>query len=105
VTVQEAFLPLKVVMVTFAVPFLSALKMPDLVYCNISVLLVFQLFLYEAVPSGRVASKLKLSPTPRVSLVLFRYTFLGAGRTVTLHVAFLPLKVVTVTLAVPFLVL
>ena len=54
-----------------------------------------------AVLLGRVAFKIKDSPTPRVNAVLFRVTFDGAALTVILQVAVFPLKVLTVIVAVP----
>ena len=86
-----------------AVPFLSAVKEPEPSCFKTEVLLLDQVILYEAVPFGRVALKLNFSPTPKVSVDLFIVTSDGEGRTVTLQVAVLPLKVFTVTVAVPSL--
>lgn len=46
--------------------------------------------------------KLKLSPTPKVRVVLLMVTFDGADFTVTVQVTSTPLKASTVIMAVPF---
>ena len=48
-----------------------------------------------------VAFNVSFSFTPRVALVLLSLTFVGAGFTVMIHDALLPLSVLTVIFAVP----
>ena len=95
-------MPLAVLTVIFALPGLMALTTPFLDTVATFLLLLVQVRAVLALVGVSVAFSVSFLPTFKVAFFLLRVTFVGAAGTVILQVAFLPLAVVTVMMAVPF---
>ena len=100
VTVQVAFLLLKVLTVIWAVPGATAVTRPfPSTVATPSALLVQ--VRADAVLFGSVAFSCRVPPTSRFASVTSRVTFVGAFFTVTVQTSDFLLKVLTVILALP----
>ena len=104
VTVQVAFLPLVVLTVILALPFLTAFTTP-LPFTVAYLFLLVDQVTSGLLPWGTLAMRGKVSPTPSLMEVLLRVTLLGAVQTVTTQLfstgEVMPLYVVAVMIAVP----
>ena len=100
-TRQETFFPLYVSTLIIAVPLLLAVIKPLLSTVHTFVSVEVKVLVFDAELPGTCVASLKVFPTVRLTRYVSRVICVAGCLTVTLQVAFLPLYVFTVIVAVP----